>query len=261
MNCIEIKSLRKIYKKGIVGLEDLFLNVPKGSLFGFLGPNGAGKSTTINILAGIIRRDAGDISILGTTVHDEDYEYKRWIGFVLEQPTYFEKLTVKEYLEFVGSMYDLDISETKKRTDELIDFFALAEEQNEWIEKYSAGMKKKVALAAAIIHQPKLLILDEPLEGIDPVSAKQIKDMLRDMVNKGTTIFMSSHNLDTVEKLCDEVAIINKGKFVFQSKTEDIRKKMKDEASQETYQSLEEVFIDVVSQDGEEKEKKKLSWL
>ena len=158
-------------------------------------------------------------------------------------------------------MYNLDRIETKRRTVELIDFLELTEKHNEWIEKCSAGTKKKVSLAAAIIHRPKLLILDEPLEGIDPVSAKQIKDMLRDMVSKGATVFMSSHNLDTVEKLCDEVAIINRGQLVFQSRTEDIRKKIKDEVSQETYQSLEEIFIDVVSKDGERKEKKKLSWL
>jgi len=143
----------------------------------------------------------------------------------------------------------------------LLEFFELEEKSEEWIETYSAGMKKKVSLAAAMIHAPRLLILDDPLESTDPVSAKRIKDMLRYMVEKGATVFMSSHDLDTVEKICDEVAIINKGRLLFQAKTEDIRKKIKDEVSLETYQSLEEIFLDVVSKDGDQKVNKKLSWL
>ena len=262
MSILRLESINKKYlfaKQPAV--DNLNLSVGENCIFGFLGPNGAGKSTTINIIARMVKKDAGQVLFCGRDIKDGDYEYKMHIGFVLEKPTYFEKLTVKEYLEFVASMYNLDRIETKRRTVELIDFLELTEKHNEWIEKCSAGTKKKVSLAAAIIHRPKLLILDEPLEGIDPVSAKQIKDMLRDMVSKGATVFMSSHNLDTVEKLCDEVAIINRGQLVFQSRTEDIRKKIKDEVSQETYQSLEEIFIDVVSKDGERKEKKKLSWL
>lgn len=262
MSILQLESINKKYlfaKQPAV--ENLNLSVSGNCIFGFLGPNGAGKSTTINIIARMVKKDTGKVLFCGREIKDGDYEYKTHIGFVLEKPTYFEKLTVKEYLEFVASMYNLDRTETKTRTEELIEFFDLTEKQNQWIEKYSAGMKKKVSLAAAIIHKPELLILDEPLEGIDPVSAKQIKDMLRSMVDKGATVFMSSHNLDTVEKLCDEVAIINKGKLVFQSKTEEIRKKIKNELGQETYQSLEEIFIDVVSPNGEQREKKKLSWL
>jgi len=253
--------LRKIYKTNVHALDALDLDVPEACIFGLLGPNGAGKSTTINILAGILRKTSGEISILGEKILDDDYAYKRNVGFILEKPHYIEKLTAVEYLEFVSAMYGFEGQQTKKRIDQLLEFFELQDKRKEWIETYSAGMKKKISLAAAIVHRPKLLILDEPLEGIDPVSAKHIKDMLKLMKQKGTTILLTSHNLDTIEKLCDEVAIINKGKLVFQSKTEDIRKKIKDEVSQETYQSLEEIFLDVVSGDGQEKQPKKLSWL
>ena len=157
--------------------------------------------------------------------------------------------------------YDLDKEQKKKRVKELLDVLELAEKQDEWIEKYSAGMKKKVSPAAAIIHNPKLLILDEPFEGIDPVSAKRIKDILKSMVKNGTSVLITFHVLDTIEKLCDEIAIINKGKIVYQSKTEDMRNKVKNELTQETYQSLEEIFIDVVSDKTEKKMEGKLSWL
>jgi len=259
---LQIESLRKKYliaKNNAV--DNVSLGVEQGIVFGFLGPNGAGKSTTINIIARMIRKDSGKVIFDGKEIQDGDYKYKRYIGFVLERPTYFDKLSVKEYLEFAGSMYDIEKEEVKRRTAELIEFFDLTEKQNEWIEKYSAGMKKKVSLAAAIIHRPKLLILDEPLEGIDPVSAKRIKDNLKLMAQNGTTVFITSHVLDTVEKLCDEVAIINKGKIVFQSKTQDIRTKIKDEITNETYQSLEEIFIDAVAEENGTKAKDKLSWL
>ncbi|MGC9093850.1 MAG: ABC transporter ATP-binding protein [Bacteroidota bacterium] len=261
MNCIEIKRLRKTYKRNVVALWDLDLKVPAGCIFGFVGPNGAGKSTTINILAGIIPKDSGEVFILGRKINEDDYEYKRNVGFILEEPHFIEKLTAKEYLEFVASMYKMAKGEAQKRVNELLEFFELQEKGSNWIETYSSGMKKKVSLAAAIIHRPQLLILDEPLEGIDPVSAKVIKDILRDMVQRGASVFISSQNLDTVEKLCDEVAIINRGRLLFQCKTEEIRKKIKDELSQETYQSLEEIFLDVVSQDGGQRDKKRLSWL
>ncbi|MBN1396529.1 MAG: ABC transporter ATP-binding protein [Bacteroidetes bacterium] len=262
MNVLTLEDISKKYlfaKK--LALDDLNLSVSENSIFGFLGPNGAGKSTTINIIARLVKKDTGKVYFRNQEIKDGDYEYKRQVGFVLERPTYFEKLTVKEYLEFAGSMYDIEKNEIKKRAQELIEFLELSEKQNEWIEKYSAGMKKKVSLAAAIIHKPKLLILDEPLEGIDPISAKRIKDVLKQMVQNGTTVLITSHVLDTIEKLCDEIAIINKGKLVFQSKTEDIRSKIKNEITQETYQSLEEIFIDVVANKSEDKQKGKLSWL
>ena len=262
MNILEIKNLVKVYNKNQVAINGVSLSAPLSSIFAILGPNGAGKSTIINILAGILKKTSGEITILGKQVENNDYEYKKRVGFVLEQPHYLEKLTIMEYLHFVGAMYELDEKEIFERTEELIYFFGLEEKRNIRIEKYSKGMKKKVSLAAAMIHQPELLILDEPLEGIDPVSAKYIKDNLRLMADQGKSIIISSHNLDTVEKLCDEIAIIHDGHLVFQGKTKNIQEKIKDEITQESFQSLEEIFIKVTHENhGKLEKKKKLSWL
>lgn len=260
MNAIEIKNLTKIFKKSICAVDDFSLVIPMSTIFGIAGPNGAGKSTIMNILAGVVNKTGGKITILGKKIKKGDYEYKREVGFVLEKPHYIEKLSVIDFLNFCGAMYELPADEIEMRVSELLHFFELHEKQDERIEYCSKGMKKKVSLAAAMIHQPKLLILDEPLEGIDPASTKQIKDTLRLMAEKGVTVILSSHNLDTVEKFCDEVAIIHRGRLVLQTKTEEIGNKIKDDASQERYQSLEEIFIDVVS-DKNDKPSSTLSWL
>lgn len=262
MNAIEINNLTKIYKKSICAVDNLSLTIPSSTIFGIAGPNGAGKSTVMNILAGVIHKTEGTFTILGEKIKKGDYEYKREVGFVLEKPHYIEKLSVHDYLNFCGTMYELPSNEIEKRVSELLHFFDLHEKQGEQIEFCSKGMKKKVSLAAAMIHHPKLLILDEPLEGIDPTSAKQIKDTLWMMAKKGLTVMLSSHNLDTVEKFCDEVAIIHKGKLVLQTKTEEIREKIKDDKTKERYQSLEEIFLDVVSESHSKHEAtSRLSWL
>ncbi|MCG2589188.1 ABC transporter ATP-binding protein [Rhodohalobacter sulfatireducens] len=260
MSIIELVDLKKVYMGNHVALDGVSMTIPHSTVFGLLGPNGAGKSTIINILAGVVKRSEGIAKIFGKTIEHDDYIHKKDIGFVLEDPHYLEKLTATEYLHFCGALYELKSTDIKERVNELLTFFDLKGRATSQIETYSNGMKKKVSLAAALIHQPKLLILDEPLEGIDPTSAKQIKDTLRLMADRGVTVVLSSHNLDTVEKFCDEVAIIHKGKLVFQTKTEEIRIKIKDEVSQERYQSLEEIFIDVVS-DEDDKPASSLSWL
>jgi ABC-2 type transport system ATP-binding protein len=261
MGILEIKKLAKMYKHKVLALNQLSLSLRKGVLYGFLGPNGAGKTTTINILAGFVRKDSGTILFDGEEIHDDDYEHKKHFGFVLDQPIYFEKLSAREYLEFVATMYGLERQLANERIQELIEFLDLQGKGREWIETYSAGMKKKIALAAAIIHHPTMLILDEPLESIDPISARHIKEVIKQMVRTGATVLMSSHNLDTVEKLCDEIIIINNGRLVLQAENKDIHKKLSSEISQSAYQSLEEIFVDVVSDKNEEKPKGKLSWL
>lgn len=259
MNALELHDLDKTYKRKTVALDHLNLKVPSGRIFGLLGPNGAGKSTAINILAGLVRRNGGEVLVLGDPIGDFDYEYKRDVGFVLEKPHYIEKLTVKEYLEFAAVMYDIEEAEARARAAELIEFFDLGEKRDQWIETYSTGMKKKVSLAAALIHHPRLLVLDEPLEGIDPVSARVIKENLRAMAERGITILITSHVLDTIEKLCDEIAIINHGKRVLQSTTENLRTRIKDELTGETFESLEDIFIETVGGDGDDT--RTLSWL
>ncbi len=261
MRTIELTGLIKTYSGGVKALDGLDLSVEEGTLLGFVGPNGAGKSTTINIVAGLIGKDSGEVRLLGEEIRPTDYEYKRNVGFVLDSPRYIDKLTAREYLRFVAAMYGLEVGAAAARIDELLEFFDLEKKRKARIDSYSAGMKKKIALAAAIIHRPRILILDEPLEAIDPVSAKAIKDNLKLMVQQGTTVLLSSHVLDTVEKLCDEIAIINKGRIVFRSRMGEIRQRLKSELGKDTYTSLEEIFIDVVGENRERDGVKKLSWL
>lgn len=260
MTAIELIGLNKTYRGDNFALNNVTLKVPKCSIFGLIGPNGAGKTSIINILSGVVKKTSGTIRIFGQEINHSDYKYKRRIGFILEEPHYLEKLTIDEYLKFSAALYGMDSSDVEKRVSELIKFFDLDDKKKSRIETYSKGMKKKVSLASAIIHNPELLILDEPLEGIDPLSVKKVKEALLLMVSSGVTILLSSHDLNTIENLCDEVAIIHNGKLVFQSKTECIRRKIKDELNSVTYQSLEEIFIDVVS-DEENKPSSKLSWL
>lgn len=260
MSVIEITGLSKSYDNKVKAVDDLSLTIPGGMVFGILGPNGAGKSTIMNILAGIITRSGGEIRVLGEPIEKGDYEYKKQVGFVLEKPHYIKKLTVEEYLNFCGAMYGIEAGGVENRIAELLAFLDLLEARGHLIENLSKGMKKKVALAAALIHRPRLLLLDEPLEGIDPVSSKIIKDNLKQMTRKEMSVVISSHNLDTVEKFCDEIAIIDKGKRVFQEKTANIREVIKNDETGETFESLEEVFVTLISNNRND-ESKKLSWL
>jgi len=246
MYSIEISNLSKSYNK-TTALRSLNLTIRNNIIMGLVGPNGQGKSTTINILAGVVRKNSGIVKINGKDIDYLDFDYKKSVGFVLENSTLIEKLSVEEYLTFVALMHNLSKDDAKKKTEELIIFLGLESTKDKWIESFSAGMKKKVSLAAAIIHDPKILILDEPFENIDPLSRKKIKDFLSNLKNNGTTILLTSHSLFEVEEFCDEVAIINRGKIVYQSQTNEIRKKIKDDISKETYKSLEEVFIDLTS--------------
>ena len=206
-NALQVEKLSKHYRKGAVKALDLLsLDVKRGRMFGVVGQNGAGKTTLIYIIAGLIRQTKGRFFIFDGEVEQTDYHYRRRIGFVLERPMYFNKLTVKEYLEFVAGMYDIPKQETRLKIEELIEFFDLRQMADRYIETYSKGMKQKVSLAAAIIHEPDLLILDEPFDGIDFASAEEIKNLLLQMNAKGITSVITSHILELVESLCDECA-------------------------------------------------------
>jgi ABC-2 type transport system ATP-binding protein len=257
---IVIKELTKRYGD-IEAVYSLSLTIPSGSLFGLVGPNGAGKTTTVNILTGVVRPTSGQVRILGLDLQQNPVEIKKQLGVVPEGMALFEGLTGEEHLTFVSRVYDVPREEAQRRIEDVLILFELDGVARRLIETYSQGMKKKLSFAAAIMHNPKVLFLDEPFESVDPISRKTMKEILLVMQKKGVTILLTSHALETVESLCDEVTIINKGRLVFQSKTEEIRKRIKDEISQETYQSLEEIFLDVVSDNGEEKQPKKLSWL
>jgi len=257
MNAIEIINFMKQYRNGKIAVEDLNLSIPTGSFFGFLGPNGAGKTTTVNYIAGLIRKSRGMLKLFGEAITEDEYEYKRRIGVVLEKPLYLDRLTGEEYIHFVGRMYGLNNKVLKKRANELFDMFELEDSKSRQIKSYSAGMKKKISLSAALIHDPDLLILDEPFEGIDVITSKIIKEILNRIIEKGCTILLTSHMLEVVEKLCDRVAIINKGKIVFVSESNKIRDLFENDEMAERDVNLEDIFLNVVGS----KKRGKLSWL
>jgi len=207
----------------LVAVHDVNLRVAPGQFFGFLGPNGAGKSTTIKMLTGLLAPTAGRIHILGLDLIAKPLEVKRQIGVVPEGMALFGRLTGSEYLNFVGRMYGLDRETAAKRTAELLEFMQLADQRKKLVTDYSHGMQKKLALAAAVIHGPKALFLDEPFEAVDAIASGTLKAMLQRMIARGATIFLTSHVLEIVERLCSHVAIIHRGQLVAQGSLEELR--------------------------------------
>jgi ABC-2 type transport system ATP-binding protein len=207
----------------LVAVDDIDLRVTPGQFFGFLGPNGAGKSTTIKMLTGLLAPSAGRIEILGLDLAAHPLEVKRQIGVVPEGMALFGRLTGAEYLNFVGRMYGLGRATAAQRTAELLEFMQLADQPKALVTDYSHGMQKKLALAAAVIHGPKILFLDEPFEGVDAIASGTIKAMLQRMIARGATIFLTSHVLEIVERLCSHLAIIHRGRLVAQGSLEELR--------------------------------------
>ena len=229
-------------------MDGVDLEVPRGSFFGFLGPNGAGKSTTIRMLTGLIPADSGEIEILGYPLPAQEIEIKRRIGLVPDESLLFDRLTGAEFLEFVGRMYGLPRATSIQRARDLLDLFQLANDRK-IIGEYSKGMRKRVAMAASLIHHPELFLMDEPFEGVDAVGARLMKDILSDQVRRGATIFLTTHVLEVVERLCDRVAIINEGRIVKEGSLAELR------AGGE---SLEDAFVRIV---GADQELERLEWL
>jgi ABC-2 type transport system ATP-binding protein len=249
---IEITGLEKLYN-GFHAVDGLTITVPQRCFFGFLGPNGAGKTTTIKMLMGLAQPDAGKIHVLGFPMPEHSLEIRREIGLVPDDSLLFDYLTGVEYLEFVGRLYGLPKLQAKDRGRELLQLFQLDENARKLIGEYSKGMRKRVAMAAALIHRPKLFLMDEPFEGVDAVGARLMKDILLEQVQHGATVFLTSHVLEVVERLCDEVAIINRGKLVTQGTMADLRRQSAEGAS-----TLEDIFVNIV---GAERYAEKLDWL
>ena len=249
----------------LVAVQDVNLRVAPGQFFGFLGPNGAGKSTTIKMLTGLLAPTSGRIEILGLDFSSETTAVKRQIGVVPEGLALFGRLTGAEYLTFVGRMYGLDRETTASRTGELLDFMQLANEPKKLVTDYSHGMQKKLALAAAVIHGPRILFLDEPFEGVDAIAAGTLKSMLQRMIARGATIFLTSHVLEIVERLCSHVAIIHRGALVAQGSLEELRAGVEAQAdpASEIHSgsklTLEEIFLRTVG--GTRAADQELSWL
>jgi ABC-2 type transport system ATP-binding protein len=235
----------------VCAVDGLDLRVEEGKFFGFLGPNGAGKSTTIKMLTGLLAPSSGAMRILGVdlAVADAAREVKRRIGVVPEDLALFDNLTAEEYLTFIGRMYLLPATTVKQRCRELLAMMNLDHDEKKITLEYSHGMKKKLALAAALLPDPDLLFLDEPFEGVDAVASRILRDTLKQFVKRGATVFLTSHVLEIVEKLCTDVGIIAQGRLVFQGQMSDINQTG----------TLEERFL-AIAGDGQP-ERQKLSWL
>ena len=247
---IETKGLTRLFER-FCAVDQIDLRVEPGTFYGFLGPNGAGKSTTIKMLTGLLAASGGEAYVLGKNMFNanESLEAKKKIGVVPENLALFENLTAREHLTFIGRMYLLSAETIRSRIDELLHLLGLADAEKKLILEYSHGMKKKLALAAALLPNPDLLFLDEPFEGVDAVTSRVIRDLLKDYIGRGSTVFLTSHILDVVEKLCTHVGIIAKGKLVEQAELNTLR----------CGSSLEGRFLEKVGVD--EEATHKLSWL
>jgi ABC-2 type transport system ATP-binding protein len=270
---ISVHDLTRTFN-GFTAVDHIDLIVEPGQFFGFLGPNGAGKSTTIKMLTGLLAPSSGQIRILGQDLLADPLEVKRQIGVVPEGMALFGRLTASEYLRFVGRMYGLDKQTTDQRTEELLDFMGLAGERKKLIADYSHGMSKKLALAAAVIHGPKVLFLDEPFEGVDALAAGLLKSMLQRMITRGATIFLTSHVLEIVERLCSHIAIIHHGRIVADGSLDELRAGVRarlaspdgatpDRAYPDNERlTLEEIFVSIVGGDQPtEHPESELAWL
>ena len=234
---IETRHLVKRYGDKIA-VDDIGFDVKAGEIFGFLGPNGAGKTTTIKIIVGLLQPTSGSVTVAGYDVQGQPLLAKAASGYVPDTPNLYAKLTGRELLRFVGDLYDLDRKLATQRVDDLLKMFDLTAAANDTIDSYSHGMQQKTALAAALMHDPKVLVLDEPTVGLDPKSARLIKDILRQMAERGTAVFLSTHILEIAERMCDRIGIINQGRLIAVGTMEELRSLGKSGQA-----SLEDIFL------------------
>lgn len=238
-------------------VDHLDLAVAEGEFFGFLGPNGAGKSTTINMLVGLLRPTDGTARIGGIDIWERPLAAKRLLGVLPEGLNLYQRLTANEFVRFAGTMYGVPRDEVDGRASELLDLLDLTNDADKLIIDYSHGMRKKTALAAALIHAPRVLFLDEPFEGIDAISGRVIRDVLRRLQSQGTTIFFSSHILEVVERLCTRVGVIANGRLVAEGSIAELRQRA--QTGEQT--TLEDLFLRAVGATDEIETEGKLSWL
>jgi ABC-2 type transport system ATP-binding protein len=236
---IELIGVSKTYGGTVKAVDNIDLTIPGGEIFGFLGPNGAGKTTTIKIITGILNADSGTIKVNGTDIKTDPVEAKRQTGFVPDSPNMFLRLKGIEYLRFMADVYDVSPKDRAEVIDDLVNNFGMEDVLNDRIQSYSHGMRQKIVLIGSLLHNPSVWILDEPMTGLDPRSSFFLKEMMRKRADSGKTVFFSTHVLDVAEKICDKVAIINKGKILFSGTLDEMRNSsMKDE-------SLEKLFLEL----------------
>ncbi len=234
---LETRGLTRDYGN-FRAVDHLDLHVERGELFGFLGPNGAGKTTTVKMMVGLLRPTEGTVLVDGLDVRTETCRVKAKVGYVAEEPQLYDKLTVREFLTFCGELYGVPVPEARRRGDDWLDFMALAEQADKLIETLSHGLRQRVALGAALIHRPPVLFLDEPTVGLDPRSARQVKDYLRTLCKEGTTVFLTTHILEIAEKICDRVGILDRGRLRALGSLETLRGEARD-------RSLEDIFLEL----------------
>jgi ABC-2 type transport system ATP-binding protein len=240
---IKLTNLTKVYGR-ITAVDHIHLEVPRGVVFGFLGPNGAGKTTTIKMMAGIIKPTSGRIVIKDMDLSEKPALVKQCIGYIPDRPFIYEKLTCFEFLQFIAGLYRLEQGlSLDRKIKALLRLFDLETWKDELIEGFSHGMKQRLVMSSALIHEPEVLIVDEPMVGLDPKGARLVKQIFRKEARKGTTIFMSTHSLEVAEEVCDEIAIIQSGRMIATGSAEELRQKAGMEGS------LEQIFLALTEQE------------
>lgn len=239
---IEIKNVSESYEKGNKVIDNINLKIEDGTVFGFIGPNGAGKTTTIETITGVLNIDEGDILIDGKSITKEPLQAKKQFGFVPDTPDIFEKLTGLEYLNFIGDVYKVPAKERFERVTKLASEFGIGDNLKDRIQSYSHGMKQKLLIISVLLYNPKNWILDEPMTGLDPKASYTLKKLMKEHSQKGNTVFFSTHVLEVAEKLCDKIAVIDKGKIIFVGTIEELKEKSK------TNSSLEESFLKIIEE-------------
>ena len=240
---ITIKNVTKSYDKKNKIIENLNLEIQDGEIFGFLGPNGAGKSTTIKMITGILDIDDGDILINNNSIKTNPIEAKKCFGYVPDSPDMFLRLKGIEYLNFMADMYDISLEERKKRIEKLTNLFEINDVLNDKIQSYSHGMRQKIVIIGSLLHNPQNWIIDEPMTGLDPKSTYELKQIMKSITEQNHAVFFSTHILDVAEKLCDRIAIINKGKILFVGTIKEMREELKEN------KSLEELYMEITEND------------
>ena len=233
---IRLENLTKLYGS-FVAVDDITLHVPRGVLYGCLGPNGAGKTTTLRMIAGILRPSGGRVLLGGDDIHQNPMVAKQRLGFIPDRPFVYDKLTGGEFLRFVAGLYGQQGESIERRIAELLEVFELTSWRDELVEAYSHGMRQKLIISSALIHRPEVIVVDEPMVGLDPKAARLLKDIFHQFVEKGGTVLMSTHTLEVAEAMCDQVAIIQHGRIVAAGSVADLRRQHQADAS------LEELFL------------------
>ncbi|MDY6792297.1 MAG: ABC transporter ATP-binding protein [Thermodesulfobacteriota bacterium] len=238
---IELKDLTKNYAD-FPAVDHLNLSIQKGEIFGFIGPNGAGKTTTIKMIGGVLEPTSGSVMIAGIDMKKHPEKAKSKIGFIPDRPYLYEKLTGMEFLKFVADLYGVDADVFLKKASQHLNMFSLLDWSNELIESYSHGMKQRLIMAAALLHDPEVIIVDEPMVGLDPVAIMMVKDLFQNLAKQGVTVFMSTHTLKIAEDICDRIGVIHKGRLIAKGTTEDLQQE-----AQVSNADLEQVFLNLTT--------------